>query len=298
MKKVAEIDPVLADSILLDAYRDGKFSTPNKDLIKLIGYLSDQGYVEKQYSFDANGCISGATIIRTTTAGNERIKTFYEDYEALNTPTTRCREHVKQDSALDKSDEEKRVKAEESYDSMIRKISYGGLGIALSVFSLVFITDADTLRKMQVSISLWMLLLCTMALLAWIGNIIILLWLERRVVKLTTNRKLENTEGAQINDKFYNAKIQKTENLNILNGFLAVGGVLLFAIFAMTLLFKIHCANNNIPVIESRADSSRVPDNPMNEVLLEPGGSQEGHSLLHSKMPQQTFAFTTPEPRI
>ena len=277
MKKAAEIDPVLADSVLLDAYRDGKFTTSNKDIIDLIGYLSDQGYVEKQYMFDANSCISEATIIRITTAGIERIKTFYEDYEALNAPTNDCREYVKQDTALDKSDEEKRVKAEESYDNMIRKISYGGLSIALSVLSIIFITNADAFRRMQVSISLWMLSLCVIALLAWVGNIIILLYLERRVVKLTTNRKLENAAVAQINDKFYNTEIQKTEKWNIFNGILAVGGVLLFVIFAMTLLFKIYCANSNIPIIEPRADSSRVPDKLMNEVPIAPRVSQEGH---------------------
>ena len=111
----------------------------------------------------------------------------------------------------------------------------------------------------------------------WVGNIIILLCLERRVVKLTTNRKLENAAVAQINDKFYNTEIQKTEKWNIFNGILAVGGVLLFVIFAMTLLFKIYCANSNIPIIEPRADSSRVPDKLMNEVPIAPRVSQEGH---------------------
>ena len=298
MKKATEIDPVLADSILLDAYRDGKFTTSNKDIIDLIGYLSDQGYVEKQYRLDTNGCISEATIIRTTTAGSERIKTFYQDYETLNAPTTDCRKHVKQDSALNKSDEEKRVKAEESYDSMIRKISYGGLSIALSMLSLVFITKADILRKMEVSIPFWMLLMCLIALLAWIGNIIILLWLERRVVNLTTNRKLENTAGVQINDKFYNTEIQKTEKWNIVNGFLAVGGVLLFVIFAMTLLYKIYCANNNIPIIEPQADSSRVPDEPGVKLLLSQERAKRSTPDCYSKMPQQTFVFTAPKLRI
>ena len=204
--------------ILQQFDQDGHFETEEPEKIRYIGYLQDAGYVVAIFTPQDGAPFTKAAIQRLTYQGSEKIKLLAPEDAPV----------VELDYAqILKDAEEIRRQSSKSYDTMIKTISTGGLGLIATILMFLYSKDIE-----HPSIGSRMMWFCYIAGLIWIINLVALLVLDR----VSQTQQWDLTVAAhrrQVDIEKVNNQSRNIDLLNFLNGILVLIGLGFFLVFVV-----------------------------------------------------------------
>lgn len=223
----------LAHTLLLQYDKDGSLETDKDDEIRHIGYLKDVGYIEAEFELNDKKKPVKAWITRMTNAGEVRI----EDFSGKKTTEGGAEASDDGYSEEQRKDiidncEEVRKHSAKTYDVLVRSISGGGITLAASVTP-YFMSG----MKLHKGIWLYTALFCgAVSVVLWSTNLVYSLCLEWDGQKDASERK-KKAEEHKLDLAEEDKRILDVRKKNKRNGFFAVIGILLFAIYAGIIAF-------------------------------------------------------------
>lgn len=216
----------IALRVLFQYDQTGQFSTSVKEEIEAVGWLEDTGRVKASYKRNAaDEKIVLASILRLTFSGAKKIKSLRFDHQDPTPISINGLDY----SIIIQNAEEIRRQSAESYDSMIKWIAGGGLGVSLSVLSFF-----NGLGRPP---SIVALIFLGSAVLLWVYNLIVLLVLAKSS-QSAMKKRIQDAYAHKIYTELENKRNDKIDERNIKNGIALVLGIICFTIFVLLSVFQ------------------------------------------------------------